>query len=288
MSLRIVDHDAPPPPPAVQTKATAADVAAATQNRPDAETVRTAHAVVKTFIKTYHRAESIDAHHVPADGGALLVSNHSGGVLAVDVPVIASAVWDAHGHDRDVRGLAHDAIMKGPTGALLAKVGFLAAHPTHAEAALRAGAATIVFPGGDWDACRPLSQASVVDFDGRVGYVRTALRADVPLVPIVSIGGHEAQIILTRGEAIAKALPTSKFFRSNVAPVSVGFPFGITLGLPQFPLPTKIVTQFLDPIHLRDTFGPDPDPFEVDELVRGRMQDALDGLAATRRFPIVG
>jgi 1-acyl-sn-glycerol-3-phosphate acyltransferase len=257
-------------------------------SRASSSAVRSAHAAIKAFVKTYHRAEAAGSENVPVEGGALLVSNHSGGVLTVDVPVIASALWDTHGHDFDLRVLVHDVIMGGSVGAAFTKLGFLAANPANADAALRAGAATLVFPGGDWDACRPFSKSNVIDFGGRTGYVRTALRADVPIVPIVSIGGHEAQFILTRGESLAKAIPFTRLLRSKVAPVTVGFPFGVTIGLPQFPLPTKIVTQFLEPIHLRDMFGPDPDPVKVDELVRARMQAALDRLAVVRRLPILG
>ena len=58
----------------------------------------------------------------------------------------------------------------------------------------------IVFPGGDHDAYRPTRQSAVVDFAGRTGYVRSALEAGVPIVPVVSIGGQESQLYLARGE----------------------------------------------------------------------------------------
>jgi 1-acyl-sn-glycerol-3-phosphate acyltransferase len=77
--------------------------------------------------------------------------------------------------------------------------------------------------------------------------------------------------------------------RSAILPVSFGFPFGLSAVVPpNVPLPTKIVTQVLQPIDIAAQFGEDPDVDEVDAHVRSVMQEALDKLAANRRFPILG
>jgi len=153
---------------------------------------------------------------------------------------------------------------------------------------LTSGAVTIVFPGGDYDSFRPTFQSSVIDFNGRTGYIRTALKAGVPIVPVVSIGGQEAQFHLTRGEWIGRLSPFRKFMRSDLMPLAIGFPFGLMPAGLNIPLPTKIVTQVLEPIDIVAEFGEDPDIDEVDEVIRGRMQDALDALARERRFPVLG
>ena len=57
---------------------------------------------------------------------------------------------------------------------------------------------------------------------------------------------------------------------------------------PNVPLPTKIVTQVLEPIDIAARFGEDPDVDKVDEYVRSVMQQALSELAAKRRLPILG
>jgi hypothetical protein len=49
-----------------------------------------------------------------------------------------------------------------------------------------------------------------------------------------------------------------------------------------------MTTEVLPAINLKERFGPDPDPDEVYEYVTTRMQSALDGLAAERRFPVIG
>ena len=120
----------------------------------------------------------------------------------------------------------------------------------------------------------------------------SALEADVPIVPVVSIGGQESQLYLWHGEPLAKLFRMQKLMRSEYFPVSLGFPFGLTFAFPpNLPLPTKIVTQVLEPIDIAAEFGPDPDQVDVDEvdqLVRSRMQEALDRLARERRFPVLG
>lgn len=251
----------------------------------DRSAVAAAYKVLKATVINYHRAESSGVENVPADGGALLVGNHSGGAIAMDVPVIAVAFWDHFGLDRKFHTLAHDVITKGPLAPLLRPFGFVNASREGAAAALAAGGVTVVFPGGDKDAYRPWYQANKIDFFGRTGYVRTALEADVPIVPVVSIGGHEALLVIARGDTIAKYNPFGKVIRGDIAPLTLGM---LGLGFVQPPLPSKIVTRFLEPIHIRAEFGDDPDVAAVDALVRTRMQEALDEMAAARRFPVIG
>jgi 1-acyl-sn-glycerol-3-phosphate acyltransferase len=146
----------------------------------------------------------------------------------------------------------------------------------------------LVFPGGDYDAYRPTFTENVIDFAGRTGYVRTAIETGVPIVPVVSIGAQETQLFLARGDSIAKRLGLQRL-RAQILPISVGFPFGLSMILPpNVPLPSKIVTRVLEPIDIAAEFGEDPDVDEVDLHVRAVMQKALDELACERRYPVLG
>lgn len=244
---------------------------------------------LRLVMKTYFRSEVRDIGRIPADGGALIVSNHSGGLMPMDVPIIAVAFHDHFGLDRPLITLAHDMLFTGAIGAPMRAAGFVNATRENAAAVLASGAVTIVFPGGDYDSFRPTRKQAEIDFNGRTGYVRTALEADVPIVPVVSIGGQESQWFLWHGEPLAKLFGLQKLMRSDYFPLSVGFPFGATFAFPpNLPLPTKIVTQVLDPVHIRAEFGDDPDIAEVDAEIRSRMQEALDRLSRARRFPIIG
>lgn len=244
--------------------------------------------VVGPIIKRWFRSEVRGLDAFPP-GGALVVSNHSGGVLTPDVVVFASAFYDAFGYDRPVYTLAHDTLYVGPFADWLPRIGVIHATREHAAEALCSGGVVLVFPGGDYDAYRPTSAENIIDFNGRTGYIRSAIEAGVPIVPTVSIGAQESQLFLARGTSLAKRL-LPKRLRTEILPVTLGFPFGFSVFFlpPNLPLPTKVVTQVLEPIDVLARFGEDPDVAEVDIHVRSVMQTALDQLAGERRFPVLG
>jgi 1-acyl-sn-glycerol-3-phosphate acyltransferase len=244
--------------------------------------------VVGPLVKRYYRAEVRGLPNIPEAGGALVVSNHSGGMLTPDVLIFASAFYDAFGYHRPVYTLAHYGVFLGPLDGWLRRAGAIEASRENAATALHSGAVVLVFPGGDYDSYRPTLSENTIDFDGRTGYVRTAIEAGVPIVPTVSIGGQETQLFLTRGNWLARRLGLTKA-RINILPVSFGFPFGLSVVLPpNVPLPAKIITEVLPPIDVTARFGDDPDIEEVDAHVRSVMQTALDRLARQRRFPVLG
>jgi 1-acyl-sn-glycerol-3-phosphate acyltransferase len=244
--------------------------------------------VLRPIAKRYFRSEVHNLGRIPA-GGALLVSNHSGGPTTTDLPTFAVHFYDRFGYDRPLYTLSHDVLSVGPTKQFLQRIGFIPASRDNAARALASDAAVMVFPGGDYDATRPTLKQNVIDFNGRTGYVRTAIDAGVPIVPIVSIGGQETQLFLTRGTWLAKRVGIIKrLTRSEIVPIAVGFPFGLTLGGANLPLPSKIVTEVLAPIDVTARFGEDPDVAKVDAHVRKLMQTALDRLARQRRLPVIG
>lgn len=243
--------------------------------------------LARPVYKIWFRSEVRGLDEFPA-GGALIVSNHSGGINPPDVPILWIGFFEKFGYDRPIYTLGHDLIFRGPATGVLTRMGMIRATRENAANALRSGAAVIVFPGGDDDALRPTSQRNVIDFSGRTGYVNTAIEADVPIVPVVSIGGQETQLFLTRGKWLAKRIGLKRLTRSEEVAVSIGFPFGLSVGAINLPFPAKIVTQVLPPIDLTAQFGKNPDIGEVDTHVRKVMQTALDGLAAERRLPILG
>ncbi len=259
----------------------------------DPQLVERTMAVLKPLLKLYHRCEVRGLDRFPK-GGALVVSNHSGGLFPMDVPVFALGFYEEFGYDRPVFTLSHDMVLTGPTADFFIRNGFIRANHENADEALRSGGVVVVFPGGDYDVYRPTLAENTIDFGGRTGYVKAALNAGVPIVPVVGIGGQENQIYLTRGTGLAKLLRLDKLLRAKILPISIGFPFGLSAVLPiNIPLPTKIVMQVLDPIDIPEQFGPtesggEPDIHEVDAHVRDVMQQALNELATQRRFPVIG
>jgi 1-acyl-sn-glycerol-3-phosphate acyltransferase len=238
----------------------------------------------------YFRAEVRGLGNVPEEGPVLLIGNHSGGNLTPDTSVFTLAFSTYFGVERPFYQLAHNLVLSMPGLSFLRKYGTVAASHDNARKALRAGAAVLVYPGGDYEVHRPSWQSRKVDFGGRKGFLRLALDQNVPIVPVVSIGGQETALFLSRGERLAKGLALDKLFRLKVLPISIAPPWGINVGdmLGHLPLPAKITVEALPPIDLRREFGDDPDLDEVyDHLVR-QMQETLDALAAERRWPVIG
>ncbi len=238
----------------------------------------------------WFRGEVRNLEHVPEKGPVLLVGNHSGGNLTPDTIVFTVAFCTYFGVERPFYQLAHNLVLASPVGPLLRRYGTVSASHEHAREALEAGAAVLVYPGGDWEVHRPSWESGTVDFAGRRGFVRLARDAGVPIVPVVSIGGQETALFLSNGNWLAKLLGVDKSLRLKVLPISIALPWVLNIGdfLSHLPLPAKITVEVLEPIDLEERFGPDPDIDEVYEHVTTVMQDALDGLAAERRLPVLG
>lgn len=238
----------------------------------------------------YFRAEVRGLDRIPAKGPALLVGNHSGGNIIPDTFIFTLAFSTFFGVERRFYQLAHNLVLAMPPLARLRKAGTIAASHENASKALDMGAAVLVYPGGDYETHRPSWQSGTVDFGGRKGFIRLAVARDVPVVPVVSIGGQETALFLTRGERLARLLRLDRLLRLKVLPISLGLPWGVNVGdlAGHIPLPAKITIQVLEPIDLRRDFGEHPDVDAVYDEIVARMQSALDTLAAERRLPLIG
>ena len=242
------------------------------------------------LIAAWFRPEIRGLGRIPAEGPVLLIGNHSGGNVAPDTLALTLGFYRHFGVERPFFQLAHHLVMRAPWLSLLRKYGTIEATRANAESALESGAAVLIYPGGDWETHRPSWHGHRIEFAGREGFVRLALAADVPMVPVVSIGGQETALFLTRGERAARALGLDRRFRLKVLPVSLALPWGLDVGdfFGHIALPAKITIQVLEPIDLRERFGPKPDIDVIYETITKQMQRTLDELAAQRRFPVLG
>jgi 1-acyl-sn-glycerol-3-phosphate acyltransferase len=256
----------------------------------DPEYIRRSLRFTWPLIAAWFRPEIRGLGRIPARGPVLLVGNHSGGNVAPDTLALTLGFYRHFGVERPFFQLAHHLVMRAPWLSLLRKYGTIEATRENAQAAVESGAAVLIYPGGDWEAHRPSWHGHRVEFAGREGFVRLALAADVPIVPVVSIGGQETALFLTRGERVARALGLDRRFRLKVLPVSLALPWGLDVGdfFGHIALPAKITIQVLEPIDLHERFGPNPDVDAIYETITGLMQRTLNELAARRRFPVIG
>jgi 1-acyl-sn-glycerol-3-phosphate acyltransferase len=239
----------------------------------------------------YFRLE-VDGWDRLPPGPCLLVGVHSGGALTMDAWTFIYAWWRRFGEERVLHGTAHDILMATPgLGDYFRAMGVVPASRKSVAAGLAAGHDVIVWPGGEQDSMRSWTKRDEATLAGRHGFVRQALRSQVPIVPVASVGGHDTVFVVSEGRWLAKIGGIGSKLRSAAAPLVVGPPFGIALEtIPMhLPLPAKIRTEILDPIHLEGGQDRQNDNEYVDEIydqVETALQDGMDALAAKRTLPI--
>jgi 1-acyl-sn-glycerol-3-phosphate acyltransferase len=255
----------------------------------DPDYIRRVLPLWRAVLCNYFRAEVHGLDNIPDSGPSLLVGNHSGGIYIADTFVLATEFYTHFGPERRFHQLAHDIAARLPaTG--ISRWGTVAASHENARKAFDKGAPVLVYPGGDYETFRPSWHSDRIEFGGRKGFIRLALERDVPIVPVVAIGGQETALFATRGERAAEVTGWAKLTRIKVLPVALAPPFGATvLDLPgRIPLPAKITVEVQPPIDLVERFGPDPDPKDVYTEITGQMQDRLSELQRERTLPVVG
>jgi 1-acyl-sn-glycerol-3-phosphate acyltransferase len=232
------------------------------------------------YYRYWFRAEVEGIENVPSQGGALIVSNHSG-ALPPDAPMIIQAIRHEHPRPRPLY-LLGEHWFKGYPGVsmLTTKIGLVAAHPANAQRLLRdEQRLVLVFPEGQRATRKLYWQRYRLRRFGRGGFVRTAMRAGVPIVPVALIGAEEAMPIFAHVPLLERLTGLIYF------PVNHAFPqFGLAAALMY--LPAKFKIRFLDPVDL-SRYGPE----EADDLalvqrlserIRTRIQEELEDLLLAR------
>ena len=226
------------------------------------------------YYRHWFRVEVDGIENVPSEGGALLVSNHSG-ALPPDAPMIMQAIRNEHPRPRPVYMLVEHWFKGYPGVSMLAsRMGLVPAHPENAQRLLRdESQLAIVFPEGQKGSRKLAWQKYRLRRFGRGGFVRTAARAGVPIVPVAVIGAEESMPIFAHFRALERLTGLIYF------PLTPTFPhFGLAAALMY--LPAKFRICFLDPIDPDDLPADlDRDPAAIQavaERVRGQIQDRLD------------
>jgi len=239
----------------------------------------------------YFSPEVRGIENLPATGPVLVVGNHSCLFYMPDTWMVALAITARRGADAPAYALVYDLLLGIPgVGSALRRLGGIPANGREAERVLAEDALVLVYPGGDREACRPWAERNRIVFSGHTGFVRLALRAGVPVVPVVSHGAHHAVVVLARGERLAKVLGLDKL-RIKVFPIVLG-PFGVSSILtPPLPMPAAVTVEFMAPI---DWTGLGPaaadDEAVVDACykeITSAMQATLDRLHAEDPHPVL-
>ncbi|CAM5639090.1 lysophospholipid acyltransferase family protein [Streptomyces narbonensis] len=235
--------------------------------------------LLRPLYEKYFRVEVKGIENIPDKGGALIVANHSG-TLPLDGLMMQVAVHDRHPAGRHLRLLAADLVFVLPVvNELARKAGHTLACAEDAERLLRAGEIVGVMPEGFKGIGKPFSERYKLQRFGRGGFVSTALRAGVPIVPCSIVGAEEIYPMIGNAKTLARVLGIP------YVPITPTFPWLGPLGT--LPLPTKWTIQFGEPIPT-DGYAPEAaeDPmlmFNLTDQVREQIQHTLYKLLVQRR-----
>ncbi|MFF2328848.1 MULTISPECIES: lysophospholipid acyltransferase family protein [unclassified Streptomyces] len=235
--------------------------------------------MLRPVYEKYFRVEVKGIENIPSDGGALIVSNHSG-TLPLDGLMLQVAVHDNHPAGRHLRLLAADLVFMLPVvNELARKAGHTLACAEDAERLLRRGEVVGVMPEGFKGLGKPFAERYKLQRFGRGGFVSTALRAGVPIVPCSIVGAEEIYPMIGNAKTAARLLGFPYF------PITPTFPWLGPLGA--VPLPTKWTIQFGEPIATSGyPVEAAEDPmlmFNLTDQVREQIQHTLYKLLVQRR-----
>ncbi|NUO55324.1 MAG: acyltransferase family protein [Hamadaea sp.] len=238
------------------------------------------HPMLRLLQRDWFRTEIIGAKHIPVDGGALLVGNHSG-TVALDALMLAIACHDESEGHRHLRLLGADFVFKLPGLSELArKSGATLACTPDAERLLSGGDLVGVFPEGFKGVGKPFRDRYKLQRFGRGGFVSAALRTGVPIIPAAIVGAEEIYPLIGNIKPLARVLGAPYF------PVTPTFPWLGPLGL--VPLPSKWLIEFGEPIPTEDLADQADDPmvvFNLADQVRETIQEMIHGLLERRPDP---
>jgi 1-acyl-sn-glycerol-3-phosphate acyltransferase len=235
--------------------------------------------LLRPVYEKYFRVEVKGIENIPAEGGALIVANHSG-TMPLDGLMMQVAVHDHHPAGRHLRLLAADLVFVLPVvNELARKLGHTLACAEDAERLLGAGELVGVMPEGFKGIGKPFGERYKLQRFGRGGFVSTALRTGTPIVPCSVVGAEEIYPMIGNAKTLARVLGFPYF------PLTPTFPWLGPLGA--IPLPTKWTIQFGEPI-ATDGYPAEAadDPmlmFNLTDQVREQIQHTLYKLLVQRR-----
>ncbi len=234
---------------------------------------------LRPLYRSWFRVEVRGIENIPAEGGGLVVSNHSG-TLAFDSLMTQVAVFDETPTHRHLRMLGADMVFQTPVVSQMArKSGSTLAASSDAERLLGQGELVGVWPEGFKGIGKPFSERYKLQRFGRGGFVASAIRSGVPIIPCSIVGAEEIYPMLGNLKTFARLMG------APYAPVTPTWPLLGPLGL--IPLPSKWIIEFGVPVDTADLgAGAADDPmliFDLTDRVRETIQQTLYSLLMQRR-----
>jgi 1-acyl-sn-glycerol-3-phosphate acyltransferase len=255
----------------------------------DAATVDRTFDFFENYYSFWHRVEATGLENIPAQGGAILYSNHAGFNL-LDGLMLGVAIRKHSPAKRFLRALYHVGSEKIPLFGyfLNNQLGATLGHPKNLQYLLEKGDLVLTYPEGGNSTSKPYAkrrELCPIDQFGD-GFIRLALQHDVPLIPVAVTGCEEAIPTLFMSEFFGKAFK----FDKNLYPISpqsaltalpslFGFPshcFNFLIGFP-----SKIKIKIGEPLMLPSQSAPH-DVSKLKHQMYDTLQDMIYQLEAAK------
>src|SRR4051794_15436160 len=202
--------------------------------------------LVEFYYRYWFRCDVEGIENIPAQGGALLVSNHSG-ALPPDAAMIGKAIKEEHPHPRPL-DITVEHFFKGypASGDLRPQLGGVAPPPASGPRLLyEEEQLVLVFPEGRKGTEKLYKDPYRLRRFGRGGFVEAAMRAQTPIVPVCVVGAEEAAPTFAQVSLLQKLTGLLYF------PITPTFPHFGLLGMLGY-LPAKFKLRFLEPIEFQE------------------------------------
>ncbi len=230
------------------------------------------------FWRRYHRYEVQGLENLQTGRAGLIVGYH-GRPLALDMCILGVEVYERMGYLP--HGIIHGYFEQNPALKwLIDGLQFVTGDSQALRDVIARGEHIVTVPGGTREGCRSFRHRYEVDWGKRTGYIRLALKYDLPIIPVACSGVDDTYIGLNDGYAWGKRL--------NVPyrlPAWVGLgPLGLWPFSPPFPVKMRQVIG--EPIDLTADGPVDPTDraalLALHQKVTGKVQALLELQNAAR------
>lgn len=214
-----------------------------------------------SFLHQWFQPTVEGMENIPREQGALIVTNH--GHFGIDLPVLLRLILEGTG--RIVRSLGDRVVFALPIFRDLAhSMGAIEGEPEATVRLLQDDQLVLVYPGGAKEALSGPEDAYRLQWESSHGFIRTALRAQKPIIPIAGLGNEELYVQVVSQDRVRQS-GVGRFISQVLGDKYV---MPIYMGLGALPFPTDLHYIIGEPIHL--PHGPDAadNPQIVAELHR--------------------
>jgi 1-acyl-sn-glycerol-3-phosphate acyltransferase len=258
-----------PPPPAV----VAADLDPFGMDRD--YIAKHCRGIARLLHERYFRIEYRGEERLPTEGNAILLGIHRG-FMPFDALMLLT--YFVIRRNSILRVPTHPSLLKTPVPFNFPMLGGIPAFADNIDHIIRSGQWVLMFPEGITGAFKRYKDAYQLGSSGFREAVECAIRNQVPIVPVVTVGSAEIFPILGK-------LHWPWLQRTTLWPE---FPLAPPFPLLPIPLPTKWRTQFLEPVHLEQAYAPEDAgnrdlTTRLGAEIRDRMQAELLGMRAARK-----